>query len=290
MSFPKAYAGVKKIRTAEILGLITAVCMFVIAILTLLAVAGAAAEEAGVAIASLAGVGLLAIVVFVLAVIAFIMEIVGIANAGKDEKQFKNAMIALIVSIAAYCASKIFANNEGLKDVFETVYSVAELLVTIYIINGISALAQKLGDGAVAKRGATILKMIGCVYGLLLISDVILIFVSNDSVLGAVLALIAALLSVVQYFFYLGFLGKGVKMLAGGDASAAELTIENAVADIKATQQDVKAAAEQVAEKAEEVIADVKEKAAEAAEDVSEGAQTVADDFANTIEKLRDGE
>lgn len=213
MRFPNAFAGVKKIRTAEILSLIAAIALVVVAILSIIGISSAAADSVGGALASLAGVGVLSIGAAVLGIIAFIMNLVGISAASKDEPQFKNAMIAVIVSIVASVVAQLVGTGI-LKSIVTLVSEIGELCATIFIIQGITSLAAQMDDEAVKARAATILKMIVCVYVLILIADIIVLIIPAGTLVAGIVGLIAAVLSMIQYFFYLGLLKKAVTMLA----------------------------------------------------------------------------
>nr|WP_316626779.1 hypothetical protein [uncultured Ruminococcus sp.] len=89
MTFPNGADGVKKIFTAEILGLIASVCFFITAILTITTVAAAVGASGGSdaaavgAVASGAGVVVLSLGGLVLSIISFILSLVGINKASR---------------------------------------------------------------------------------------------------------------------------------------------------------------------------------------------------------------
>lgn len=221
MRFPNAYAGVKKIRTAEILQLIGALCLLVMAVLALVAVISAAAESAGGAIASLLGAGVLGIAAGVLGIIALILCIVGLSAAGKDEPQFKSALIAVLVGLAATVVASFFS-GETIKDIGTAVQNLANLISTILVVSGIISLATQLNNDAVATRGKTILKLIICFNVLALIADIIGVFIPGGQIVGAIIALAAVILDIIVYIIYLGYLKKAVVMLGTETKEAVE--------------------------------------------------------------------
>ena len=85
MKYPDAYQGVKKIYVAEIIKLISTICMFIAAIFIEYAKMNKAAEAA-----SDSGVpGILVIAAGALALVGLIIEIVGVRRASWDEPSEK---------------------------------------------------------------------------------------------------------------------------------------------------------------------------------------------------------
>lgn len=217
MKFPNAAKGVKRIYSAEILKLIAAIASIVMIVLGLLALSAASADASGVAIGSGIGTLLLALAVGVLSIIAFILNIVGITNASKDENNFRNALIALIIGIAASIVGGFFYSTNGVVyNICHLINSIASLFVTLSIIQGVINLADRLNRGDVSSKGSNIMKIILVIYVLMLIAELIVTILGGQtaSVIAAVIALIAGVLSIVQYFMYISFLSKAKKMLA----------------------------------------------------------------------------
>ena len=218
MRFPNAYEGVKKIFTAEILALIARVCVLVAAIGGLAAVGAVAVADSvdgdSVIAVGLAGAGLAGIfgvAAGVIAIIAFILQIVGINKAKADEPAFKTAMIFILVAIAASGVGSIFSSNETLQSIAQIVTDVAGLCVTLYIIQGIKSLADRLNNGAVSAKGNQIFLLIAVMYGVVLLANLIGLFAPT---IAGVLAIVAAVVGIVQYFFFLSYLSQAKKMLA----------------------------------------------------------------------------
>ena len=218
MRFPNAFEGVKKIFTAEILSLIARVCVLVAAIGGLAAVGAVAVADSvdgdSVITVGLAGAGLAGIfgvAAGVIAIIAFILQIVGINKAKADEPAFKTAMIFILVAIAASGVGSIFSGNETLQSIAQIVTDVAGLCVTLYIIQGIKSLADRLNNGAVSAKGNQIFLLIAVMYGVVLLANLIGLFAP---MISGVLAIVAAVVGIVQYFFFLSYLSQAKKMLA----------------------------------------------------------------------------
>lgn len=226
MKFPNAANGVKKIFTAEILSLISSVCVFVTIVLMLAALASTAgavsdgSDGAAVsALASGAGTVVFGIATVVLAIIAFILNIVGITKASKDEESFKMALYALIGGIILSVIGSAFTNVNGyVSSIMQALQVVADLLVLLYVIQGVRYLALKLNRPDIDQKGQNLFKIIFCVLVLQFIARMVVVIFGGQaaSVTAAVIALIAVVLSFVQYILYLAFLAKAKKMLAEG--------------------------------------------------------------------------
>lgn len=239
MKFPNAYSGVKKIFTGEILSIIGIALLIITAVLALVAAAaGIATETADAqtasALSAVAGGFLIGTVVFgagcaVLMIISFILQIVGVSKASKDEPRFKTAffliMVGIIstsVSILTETASSFFPSLFGgnvlamLEVFFSNLARIVTILVTYYIIEGITSLADRIGNEKISKQGKTILNLILLFLVLSLIAAITSdVFHHNgtNAIIASVLSLAAAIIEFVAYIIYLVFLGKAKKML-----------------------------------------------------------------------------
>ena len=221
MQFPSAANGSKKIFTGELLSLIAAICVGLSAVLGILGAAGAAAvalEEgaiSGAAIGGIAAAGALGLVSGILAIIATILTIVGTVQCAKDENSFKAALIALLVSLVFSILAGFFSSNTVLAGVADVVNKVASIFITVMIINGFCVLADKLNNAEIRQRGNSILKFIVILLILEIILSVITRFLPNvvGVTVAGVLGVVILILSIIQYFLFLSFLGKARNML-----------------------------------------------------------------------------
>ena len=214
MKFPNAYAGVKKIFTSEILSIISVAALLVAAIMLLIGAGGAKAGSDTATVVGLGGAGLFSIAGSVIALIAFIFQIIGVSNASKDEPAFKTALIFIITGvICAIVASftKDNGNATTLSSIIDTVQNVSNLGVTVFIIQGIRNLADRLNNGAVSAKGATIFKIIIAIYALIIIASIVAIF---SLTIAGIIAIIVPILNLIQYIFFLSLLAQAKKMLA----------------------------------------------------------------------------
>ena len=216
MRFPNAASGVKKIFTAQILGLIASVAMIIGLIFLIFTAAAADANAQGGAVAAGLGTIILMGASAVLILIGSIMTLVGIIQASKDEGAFKTALIAIIVSLVAAVIAGIFSSNGLVQSICQIIQNVMNLAVTLFVINGVTNLAEKLNNTEVWSKGRNLLKVIVCIYALSLIASFISLIFGGIfvSMTAAILSLIAAVLDVISYFLYLSLLNKGKKMLA----------------------------------------------------------------------------
>ena len=216
MRFPNAASGVKKLFTAQILGLIASVATIIGLIFLIFTAAAADANAQGGAVAAGLGTIILMGASAVLILIGSIMTLVGIIQASKDEGAFKTALIAIIVSLVAAVIAGIFSSNGLVQSICQIIQNVMSLAVTLFVINGVTNLAEKLNNTEVWSKGRNLLKVIVCIYALSLIASFISLIFGGIfvSMTAAILSLIAAILNVISYFLYLSLLNKGKKMLA----------------------------------------------------------------------------
>ena len=211
MTFPNAYNGVKKLFTAEILGLISGVCTLIAAIGVILLAAG----KSGGMIVSV----IFAVAVLVLAIIAYIMMLIGLKRAGRDENRFNQAFIVAIAVLVLSVVSSIFTSagiGGGIPSaVMDCVKKVGDVVIAIFVINGIQNLAAQLGDNLIIKKGTTLLVILAIVNGIAALISLVTAFIGGTfvSTAAAVLALISGILSLIYYILFIVYLGKAKKML-----------------------------------------------------------------------------
>lgn len=210
--FPNAAKGVKRIFTSEILSLIAVGVSIISGILGLAAIGAATVDSETGAFAALGGAGVVALISGILLIIAFIMQLVGLVNASKDEPAFKISLYAVIAGIVLSFLSSIFSKNAVLTGIFNTLSTVAQLIVTLFVIFGIINLANKMGNKDVADRGNSLIKVIACVY----IIAAIVILVSallGATVVASILSIAGNVLMIVAYIVFVILLAQAKKML-----------------------------------------------------------------------------
>ena len=214
MRFPNAYKGVGRIYKAQILMLITAILMIVSGIILIAAAQNSTTEDG--ALAAVGGSAVIMIITSILMIVAFILNLMGISSAMKDEPSFKTAMICVGIGIGASVLSSVLSSNGTISDVFSWISSAANICVTLLIIQGICVLADKLGDPEMVDKGKRLAYMLLAVQVLALIASIIsAIFQKSTSglVTAGAIVIISAIIDIVAYFMYLGYLSKAKKML-----------------------------------------------------------------------------
>lgn len=212
MKFPNAYAGVKKLYTAEILALIGVIALLIAAFAGLVMVGAAEAEEAGVGAASLGAAAIFGLVGGVLAIIAFILQIVGLNAGGKDEPQFKTALSFAVAGIVVQALAS-FVPSEIVQKFAETFVPVAQVLLIYYVIAAIRSLADKLGNSEMVQKAKGIITIVYVTFGVQILAKVLGQFVFTDKI-GGIVEIVGYVLAVVQFIVYLSYLSKAKKMLA----------------------------------------------------------------------------
>lgn len=216
MKFPKAHAGVKKLFAVEVIEI-------VIAFVALLAVVFVATKSDALV---LAGGGML-LATGIAGVVAFILSLVGLHQAGKDEVQIRYAFCMAILGIVLGVVSSILGGIKEpskavgiILDIAKTGESLAELFTAFYVLMGISALAKKLGNGGMEKKGkklanwvillycvAIVLGLVGTILGALPSAP------EAVAVIAGIVAIVAAVAELVIYVLTFLYYGKAVKML-----------------------------------------------------------------------------
>ena len=222
MKYPNAAKGVKRIFTAEILGLISSILLvvgFILMIPAVLVAKNVAEGMEGAAIGATVAMGVFVLIAGVLSIIAFIMNIIGISNASKDEENFKSALLFLILGLVAKAASitigRFVKDAAVATGMLDSASSLLNIFVTIFVISGIVKLADRLNRGDISAKGTNVLKILIAVNVLSLIASFVASVMGGPVASGVslVLAIVSAVLSLVQYIMYLSLLGKAKKML-----------------------------------------------------------------------------
>ena len=215
MRFPNAYKGVGRIYKAEILMLITSVLLIIAGIIMIAALPQIEADNDG-ALAVAGGALIVMLVSSIVATVAFILNLMGISSAMKDEPSFKMAMICTCVAIGASVLSSILSSSETVSDIFNTVYNIAKIIVTLMIIQGICNLSVRMKNQDMLDRGKRLMYLLLIVQCLALVASIIsAVFQRSNSGLATagVLLIISAIIDIVESFMYLGYISKAKKML-----------------------------------------------------------------------------
>ena len=220
MTYPNATNGIKKIFTAEILCLVGTVVLLISGFLAAVSIVAAASTgdantAAGAAFSAGLGMLTVALIGSIVVVVGGIMALIGLINASKDQKYFKYALYAIIVSIVFTGVAGYFSANPSLQSVLNACGSSANLISTIFVIQAIIDIANGFNNADVAARGKSQLTLIVVIQVLSIIASLVVSFMGGQfaSVVAAVIAIISVVLSLIQYVLYLLLLSKAKAML-----------------------------------------------------------------------------
>lgn len=152
MKFPHAYHGVKKIFYAEFVAIVAAI----VALIATIFVSFFGSRSQGIVNAAYT----LNIITLAASIVVFVIELIGLIQGSKDSREFRIGLCAIAVGIAASATSLILSSIESTRTlspilfaVLDTVATVADFVVVLCVLLGISALADRLGDGEMEERG-----------------------------------------------------------------------------------------------------------------------------------------
>lgn len=215
MKFPNAAKGISKIFTSEILALIAAIATGVATILAVVMYASAKTNSTAGAAASGIGMLVLGLGASVLLVIALILKIVGVVQTSKDEDSFKMIIYLTIFTLIVAVVAAIFSRVTFLNNIANAVSAIGGFVTTLLIILGIGNLGVQVGNDEVIDKCSSQFKLILGIGIVALLARFFCIFLPTIPAQGIVIALavVALVLSVIQYILYLSLLSKAKKML-----------------------------------------------------------------------------
>ncbi|MDO4401166.1 MAG: hypothetical protein Q4D27_09505 [Coriobacteriia bacterium] len=217
MTFPDAYAGVKKLYAGEIFQLIGSILL---AIAIFLGVGAMSAESAGVLSEEAAGgmaIGVLATFVpsLLFVLIGEILVFVGLHQAGKDEPRYmKKAFWAAILMIVVTVVIGVLIGDGGEQNLgvsfLGCLIEIFSLFVFLYSIRGVMELAKQLGNTKLVSRGKaiTVILIVG-----IAASAVASIAASTMQSVASAAAAVSLVALALMYILYLSYLSKAKRML-----------------------------------------------------------------------------
>ncbi len=219
MKFPYAAKGVSKIFNAEIISLIAALLGGVGMTLGVIAASGNVDKSTSEAL--LIATGAITLVAGIIIAIAGIMSIFGYFQAGKDEGSFKRAILCVFFSIIFTVVASFFANQTGSYGWLYTLLTLAgnicNMLATVFLILGLTALSIKCERPDMVKHGKDILTTLVILYILTFVINFFLRLGAESTAFGSsIVSWLSGLLlcfTVFLYIFQIYFLGKAKKML-----------------------------------------------------------------------------
>lgn len=218
MRYPNAAKGIKKIWIAEILGILATVLAVVLVIMVSASHidTSMSGEEAAQALetAKIAGpVVAFGVVMMLVMLVSYILNLIGILNASKDDVGFKNALWVLLASIAFGIGAGILQNsNPRVAHWLQVPSTLFELVVTIYVLDGIANLARNLGKNDIVDLSKQCRTWLMCALVLSAAAETFVAIGTQGSVLNTASGVAAGLLQIVGYVIYLRVLYKARQM------------------------------------------------------------------------------
>ncbi|MBR6257665.1 MAG: hypothetical protein IKR23_09830 [Lachnospiraceae bacterium] len=205
--------GLEQLWLSQILEIVVAVAgvlttIFAAATLVLAFVSGGLAALTGVL------TGLFGVITAIGAIAGFILGLLGILSASQDEPSYKNALVWLVIGIVASLLTSLIGNRDKfiwklLKAILGAANGFAGFMVMYTVLNATVTVANAVGNFEVASQGMAKAELFKKLY----IIAIILVFVGFIPVIGGLCALVGAIMELVIFFMYLGFLGKAKMMV-----------------------------------------------------------------------------
>ena len=210
MEFENAKIGLRKVYNAQILSIIASIIGIVGTVV--MTVLGKAIQSGAENYNSSDIISVIFLIVAgIIGIIAFILNFVGISRTSKDDESFKNALIMLVIAIAASVIGSAIQNRfPGTAKYLDYLHDLATLFVTYYVIGGCMSIAEKKNDVNLAATCKTARTFIIVAW----VVTIVLEFLSG-AVNGFVtaIAIVGGLCEIVAYIIYLVILSKTLKIL-----------------------------------------------------------------------------
>ena len=218
MNFKNAYKGLGNVITAEWLSILGTITGAGTVILALVGYAADVEKIEKLLDFSVGGFTVLALVTMALFILSFILNLVGLGKAGKDEVEFKKALLYIVVgfillAVGAYFEEKI----SWLNIVTSIVSQLTNTFAMMHVVNGIAELADQMFNDKMIKKGKSVTVIILITFGIWLLGKLVVTFLFKDpkSNINVILTIAYLLMGIIQTFAYIIYLGKGRKMLRG---------------------------------------------------------------------------
>lgn len=230
MTYPNAYAGVKRILSARILYLIAAILLIGGAVFFMVsnkmitsegvntAVLDELMNDPSKAVEVVGPVSIPVLLGLALFVVAFIMELVGLGKAGKDEGAFRTGLWVAIIGLVACIVLGVVNSTENtiLTAVSNIVAQLIGIIVAFCIVKGIMNLAVKLNKADMLPTGKVINVFLAIWLIVAIITIVLPLVVPGEQMeqIAQYISLVGDLAGIIAFFMILAYLGRAKKMLA----------------------------------------------------------------------------
>lgn len=216
MTLKNAKAGLKTLRTGELLILLTVLTSLV------LSISGTVAEElqkAGQTDAyntAMAVSAISLVVTMAITALGNILKVLGVLKASKDGGKFSTALIFAALNVALSIAGTFFFKSGKAADGIRSATGIVNVFTTYFVVAGIQDVADKIGNAELKKKCEKSMFLILRAEVCSVVAQAISMFMKNNpamNTVAGVIGVVALVISLVSYLIYLGLLKKAVNAL-----------------------------------------------------------------------------
>ena len=218
MNFKNAYKGLGNVITAEWLSILGTITGAGTVILALIGYAADVEKIEKLLDFSVGGFTILALVTMALFILSFILNLVGLGKAGKDEVEFKKALLYIVVGFLLSAIGTYFEEKISWLNIVTSIVSqLTNTFAMMHVVNGIAELADQMFNDKMINKGKSVTVIILITFGIWLLGKLVVTFLFKDpkSNINVILTIAYLLMGIIQTFAYIIYLGKGRKMLRG---------------------------------------------------------------------------
>ena len=208
MKFMNAYEGLKTLKLAEILNVISIGIALLMSLMLVLK--SGSMENIDVSSQEMGNgfvIVLAGIVAFVLAISSFILQISGINKAKTDDESFDTALMFIIGGIVVAVIGGLASG--WLESLMSVVSKVLSLCITLYIIKGIRSVANRIEKTDTDKKGGIIFTVIIVLSVTAVVLGIVNVFAPSIS---NIITLIIGGLNIARSIVFLTYLSEAVNM------------------------------------------------------------------------------
>lgn len=221
MTYPNAHNGLKKLLTAEILSIVAGFLLLVTGVFT--AVSAVLAEKNAVPETVQAVLGIVGLVLLIgfsaIGILTVVLKILGLKKASTDDPAFRTAFFAALISLALSVFEMTLnaLSRASVARIFTTAISILDIVIIIFVIQGIQNLAEQLNNDKMVKAGQVLMILIAIAYGFKALTMLLPVFFFNApdflSRITASCEIMSALASMVGGILYIVYLIRAIRML-----------------------------------------------------------------------------
>lgn len=210
--------GLKKVFIAEVFALFSEILML-ISMITMTVFLSEEESQNALTIDLILSMAMLA--ALGLSFVAFLLYLIGVIQSVRDDTGFKVALVCIIACILLRIVTLSFFSVIIVKNLCEIMLTLINLMATLYVIQGIRNLANRLGNEQTEEKGEILFKSVTVISVLDSLLTIIVIIISNTRIenLTPVFEITSEVLSVIQCVMFATFLLRAIKMLKSAQAN-----------------------------------------------------------------------